>query len=801
VPVIDDPFHTTARVRVMIDRERPRYESTPVARDRARFGYAPLDWHAAPCVTIVTPFYDGGAVFHETAASVRGQSFQQWEWIIVNDGSTASAALGLLGEYRDGDPRIRVIDHPENRGLSAARNTGVRAARSAYIVLLDSDDLLEPTAVEKWYWCLESNPDLAFVKGYSVGFGAERYLWTRGFHERQAFLEDNLVDPTSMIRRTVYTAVGGTDETIRDGLEDWDFWLRCAAAGYWGDTIPEFLNWYRRRPAHTDRWPNLRPEHRHGTFKRRLRERYPGLWNGAFPTAAPAVEASCGAIPDTLSCANRLQKTGPRLLMVVPWLTVGGADKFSLDAVGELVARGWEVTVAITSPSDHAWMPRCATLTPDVFALPQFVPSRDHPRFLRYLIASRGVEVVLIHNSELGYKLLPYLRAHCPDVAFVDFTHMEEEWKDGGYPRMAVGFRGLLDLSIVSSAHLRDWMCARGADPGQVAVCYTNVDADGFAVARERRAETRRGLGLAAETPVVLFAGRLCRQKQPRVLAAALRRLRSDGVRCAALIVGDGPAAGWLRTALAGGELGDHVRCLGAVPNDRVRDLMAAADVFFLPSAHEGISLAVYEAMAAGLCVVAADVGGQRELVAPGCGILVARGTEDEEVSRYVAALAAVLGDPARRRALGNAACARVGEHFRLEAMGERVVALFAEARRRHATTRHPPVDLALGRMYAAEVIEHRRVARFAEGLGLDAGNGDRLGAEPVDARLNPYVAPASALLYFGLRAALMPMYRAATRTPSGHWLVALKDRVKRALRGNQARQGHGRPGAHRACG
>ena len=113
------------------------------------------------------------------------------------------ASLAMLDGYRTRDVRIRVIDHPENSGLSAARNTGWRAARSEYIVLLDSDDLLEPTAVEKWFWHLATFPEHAFVKGFGVGFGAQEYLWQRGFHENEAFLEENIVDATSMVRRSV----------------------------------------------------------------------------------------------------------------------------------------------------------------------------------------------------------------------------------------------------------------------------------------------------------------------------------------------------------------------------------------------------------------------------------------------------------------------------------------------------------------------------------------------------------------------------------------------------------------------
>ncbi|MGB9830747.1 MAG: glycosyltransferase family 2 protein, partial [Fervidicoccus fontis] len=166
----------------MINPTSPDYNNTPVSPNRPVFGYFPSNLNETPYVTIITPFYNTDSVFHETAQSVLQQSFQQWEWFIINDGSTDPDALSILEKYRYFDPRIKVIDHDANRGLSAARNTGFSLARTSYIVQLDSDDLLEPTAVEKWLWFLESYPEYGFVKGYSVGFGAQEYLWQKGFH-------------------------------------------------------------------------------------------------------------------------------------------------------------------------------------------------------------------------------------------------------------------------------------------------------------------------------------------------------------------------------------------------------------------------------------------------------------------------------------------------------------------------------------------------------------------------------------------------------------------------------------------
>jgi glycosyltransferase involved in cell wall biosynthesis len=130
----------------MIDPQRPDYASTPASDDRAVFAYAAADARRDPVLTIVTPFFNTGALFHQTARSVMRQSLQQWEWLIVNDASTDADALQVLLQYRNSDSRIRVIDLPANGGPSRARNVGFAQAQTPYVLQLDSDNLLEPTA-------------------------------------------------------------------------------------------------------------------------------------------------------------------------------------------------------------------------------------------------------------------------------------------------------------------------------------------------------------------------------------------------------------------------------------------------------------------------------------------------------------------------------------------------------------------------------------------------------------------------------------------------------------------------------
>jgi len=169
-------------------------------------------------MSVITPFYNTGRVFYETAKSILKQSFQQWEWLIINDASTDEDALQILEEFRNKDSRVRVIDHKKNSGLSAARNTGFKNAKTKYVLFIDSDDMIEPTTVEIWLWFLESYPEFSFVNGYIVGFDAQQYLWANGFESGEKFLKENLTQPTFLVRKEVFEITGGFDETNRGGI-------------------------------------------------------------------------------------------------------------------------------------------------------------------------------------------------------------------------------------------------------------------------------------------------------------------------------------------------------------------------------------------------------------------------------------------------------------------------------------------------------------------------------------------------------------------------------------------------------
>jgi glycosyltransferase involved in cell wall biosynthesis len=204
----------------------------------------------SPRVTVIVPCHNLGAYLDEAVESVFAQTFHDFDIVIVDDGSTDEATRRLLAGYDR--PRTRVF-RTENRGLPAARNFALRHTTAPYICALDADDRLAPACLERSVAALDADPALAFASHWVRTFGDEEREWKPERCDLAAVLDMNTINGAALTRRDAILAVGGWDESMRDGCEDWDLWLTLLERGYRGAIIPEVLFLYRRRTGSMSR--------------------------------------------------------------------------------------------------------------------------------------------------------------------------------------------------------------------------------------------------------------------------------------------------------------------------------------------------------------------------------------------------------------------------------------------------------------------------------------------------------------------------------------------------------------------
>ncbi len=218
--------------------EGPRSSATPAGPDAPA---GPGD--APPAVSVIIPTYNRAELVTRAIGSVLGQTFQDFEVLVVDDGST-DATEAVVGEV--GDPRVRYLRQPHNQGVSAARNRGMREARGPFIAFLDSDDEWFPEKLERQVECLRAAPaDVGLVYTGVRSETGDGSAWSfRPEHRGDVYpgiLEANPIHSGSsvMIRRNVIRVAGFFDEEI-PAIEDFEYWIRIARFHRF-EVIPEPL--------------------------------------------------------------------------------------------------------------------------------------------------------------------------------------------------------------------------------------------------------------------------------------------------------------------------------------------------------------------------------------------------------------------------------------------------------------------------------------------------------------------------------------------------------------------------------
>ena len=241
------PARLKDRVRVVVswpEEEQRRRHAERLAAVEAKVRRGVIDDVDDPLVSIVIPCFEQGEWVRDAVTSVFEQTATSWEIVLVDDGSAEPATISTLDELGEW-PRIELVRQP-NRGLSAARNAGVAASRGRFVVPLDADDEIAPTFLEAMTDALSADPSAAYAHCLARLFGDVDSVWIPRPENPYWLRLSNGVVGCVLLRREAFDAVGGYDESMRSGHEDWDMWVRLAAAGWGSARVDEPLFRYRK---------------------------------------------------------------------------------------------------------------------------------------------------------------------------------------------------------------------------------------------------------------------------------------------------------------------------------------------------------------------------------------------------------------------------------------------------------------------------------------------------------------------------------------------------------------------------
>ena len=202
-------------------------------------------------ISIIIPVFNDEKYISETLDSVISQTFTDWTAICINDGSTDNS-LKILQQYAKRDKRIRVIDQ-KNAGVIAARTNGINATDTEYIFMLDGDDKIAPTALEKMYHeIMHRRGDI--ITSRVMQFGEENGEMFLPTPNKLNMSRTNCLVNAALMRKSDFIKCGGFDERFSAMIEDYDLWLNLV---YNHNEkiyrIPEILFYYRIKPKKLSR--------------------------------------------------------------------------------------------------------------------------------------------------------------------------------------------------------------------------------------------------------------------------------------------------------------------------------------------------------------------------------------------------------------------------------------------------------------------------------------------------------------------------------------------------------------------
>lgn len=190
-----------------------------------------------PKCSVIIPCYNYAQYVGEAIESAINQTWKDKEVIVVDDGSTDSSAE-VIRKYN-----VEYI-YQRNAGLSAARNTGIKAATGEKILCLDADDTVDLSYLE--HGQKYKGIFLGGTKTYEDGGKTSYVLPNPKYMRLSDFLLNNRLCCASLFDKKDWEEVGGFDENMKDGYEDWEFWIRLVAKGCRITCFNEFMFFYRR---------------------------------------------------------------------------------------------------------------------------------------------------------------------------------------------------------------------------------------------------------------------------------------------------------------------------------------------------------------------------------------------------------------------------------------------------------------------------------------------------------------------------------------------------------------------------
>jgi glycosyltransferase involved in cell wall biosynthesis len=570
-----------------------------------------------PLVSVIIPCFNYGKYVVGAIDSILTQTLSDVEIIVVDGGSTNSETIEILRATQRS--RTQILFRDGRHLVGDNRNYGIELARGRYICCLDADDTLDATYLEKAVFYLESY-------GYDIVSTAINFVGARDGHldiMKRPDLTDmtnaNHVLTCAVFRKSLWESVGGyVDVGIgkHHDAEDWDFWLKLAAKGARICNIAgEYLFNYRiHEGGSLSSSADIKPlsKQRDSILERNRNVLTPE----AYKLSKNQKSRYLWCDPTLTALASRLDKDAHRMtvLLALPYFLVGGAERLLSSLCKYLDGNGWRVIVINTLPQE----PRYGTSvdwfkasSSEVYELTKFLALKEEQKdFIKYLMASRKPDCLLIAGSKLLYEMLPDIKESNKNLCVVDLLFNTE-----GHVESHIEYREFISSAFAENQEVFDWLLNTARwSTNQIKKISSGVDLLHFEPKPRPRFLVNK-YDISEKDVVIGFSGRLSEEKGPDFFVE-IAKLCQDTPNLRFVMTGAGPMSTVLKKQIKLLPASVKFEFAGLV--DDVEPYLALYDVLILPSRVDGRPLVVMEAQACGVPVIASNVGALPDLIENG---------------------------------------------------------------------------------------------------------------------------------------------------------------------------------------
>ena len=598
-------------------------------------------------ISVIMPVYNTGIFLSEAIESILQQTYKNFEFIIINDGSTDSSR-SIINKFAKRDSRIVVINQ-KNKGIVDSLNTAIGKAKGKYIARMDSDDISIKNRLNDQIVFLKKNKNVGVVSTrvelINDKGGTLDYVWPEDYKAQTPEEIKSIMINTNCI---AHPAVMAKTELLKKyrysnqkNGEDYDLWLRMLSDGVIIAKIDSNLLRYR---IHSEsitsksnaenslkKIINLKRDFLKNQIKKRkwgeveikvsqslakdLLFYYSGKDRSKLlPTLTWAsrkikkTAISIKNVPAYLKESTQSIKKAKtyehknkdlkNILFVLPWMTTGGADKVALDIARELKDKyNWHFITTEKGQLNN-WVGLFEKVSKNITDISFIKFNKNKAKFIYKYCLENGVDKIIISNSITGYRSLPLVKRKLKKIKVIDILHGEGgKLEGGGYPFLMQPYEKHVDTHIVVTDYLKKLLINKyNNDPDKIKVIHNGIDMSCFDLIRKNNNKK------------IVWVGRMSPEKHPEVILKIAKEMPEHIFK----LIGGGDMYDEIQYMSQDLKL-SNVDIVGEKNN--INKELEDCSMLVMTSEIEGFPIVLLEAGAKGLPVIAPNVGGISEYI------------------------------------------------------------------------------------------------------------------------------------------------------------------------------------------